>query len=472
VSDNGLSVTRRDLLKAAGGVAAVSAFGMSVPFVHAAESNTIQIALIGCGGRGTGAAEDAMSSKNGPVKLVAMADVFANNLEKSHKYLEKKFEKQVDVPKDKQFIGFDAYKKAIDCLKPGDVAIFTTPVAFRWVHFTYAIEKGVNVFMEKPVTVDGPSTRRMLKLGEESVKKNLKVGVGLMCRHSTARQELAKRIKDGEMGEILLMRAYRLQGKIASCFTPPMPKGENELHYQIRNFHSFLWASGGSYSDFLIHNIDECCMMKDAWPVKALGYGGRHYRGNYIDQNFDSYTTEFTFADGTKLIMEGRNIDKCYGDFASYAHGTKGSAIISAKGHWPAPVCINKGQTFGKPYDNGPKDIVWAYQNKEAADGKEGNPYQREWDMLLEAIRKDKPWNEVKRGAEASLVTAMGRLACHTGVPITFEDALNWKHEFGPDVDKLTDNSPPPVVADKDGRYPIPQPGILTTAEYQAPARS
>jgi len=452
-------LTRRDVLKAAGGLAAVSALaGVNIPHVHAAESNTIQLALIGCGGRGTGAVEDALQTKAGPVKLVAMADVFDDKLKGCHGHLAKRFEKQIDVPDDRKFIGFDGYKKAIDCLKPGDVAIFTTPPAFRWVHFGYAIEKGVNVFMEKPVTVDGPSTRRMLKLAEDSEKKKLKVGVGLMCRHSAARTELHKRIKDGELGEIMLLRAYRMQGPVGTCFTGPMPKGQNELLYQIKNFHSFLWASGGCFSDFFIHNIDECCWMKDAWPVKAQGYGGRHYRGNNVDQNFDHYTVEYTFADGTKLYLEGRNMEGCQQEFSSFAHGTKGSAIISTKGHWPAPVCINKGQNFGA------KEIKWKYEPEE------GNPYQAEWDMLMDAIRNDKPWNEVKRGAEASLVTSMGRMACHTGQPITFQQMLNADQEFAPKVDQLTKDSSAPVVADKDGKYPVPQPGILTKAEYQAEA--
>src|SRR5262249_33681511 len=152
--------------------------------------------LVGCGGRGSGAAVDAMStSKQGPIKLVAMADAYEDRLNSSYNGLSKsEFAKQVDVPADRRFIGFDAYRHAIDCLKPGDVAIFATPCAFRWVHFTYAISKGVNVFMEKPVTADGPCSRRMLKLYEDAKAKNLKVGVGLMSRHSRPLQELHSRI--------------------------------------------------------------------------------------------------------------------------------------------------------------------------------------------------------------------------------------------------------------------------------------
>jgi len=168
--------------------------GIALPHVHAAENNTIQIALVGCGGRGTGAAENAMGIKNGPVKLVAMADVFPQKLSDSHGHLRGRFASQMDVPMERQFIGFDGYRKAMDCLKPGDVAILATPPAFRWPHFRYAIDRGLNVFMEKPVSVDGPTTRRMIALGEEAARKNLKVGVGLMIRHCRARQELEARV--------------------------------------------------------------------------------------------------------------------------------------------------------------------------------------------------------------------------------------------------------------------------------------
>ena len=185
--------SRRQFLQTSGRIAAASALaGVAVPHVHAAESNTIQVALIGCGGRGTGAAAKPCRTKTGPIKLVAMADVFETSSTAATTNLKKQFGDKVDVPEDRKFIGFDAYKKAMDCLKPGDIVIFATPPAFRWVHFTYAIQKGLNVFMEKPVTVDGPSTRQMLKLAEESKKKNLKVGVGLMCRHCEAASELCQ----------------------------------------------------------------------------------------------------------------------------------------------------------------------------------------------------------------------------------------------------------------------------------------
>jgi predicted dehydrogenase len=448
-------VSRRDMLKATGGIAAASALaGVMLPQVHAGESNTIQLALIGCGGRGTGAIANALSTRHGPTKLVAMADVFSDRLKSCYNHTARSFAQQVDVPESRRFIGFDAYQKAMDCLKAGDVAIFTTPPAFRWVHFDYAIQKGLNVFMEKPVTVDGASTRKLLKLEELSRKKNLKVGVGLMCRHCQARGELYKRIREGQIGDLHLLRAYRMHGPVASFASGPKPNDITELLYQIRRFHSFLWASGGCFSDFYIHNIDECCWMKDDFPVRAQASGGRHYRGDNIDQNFDVYSVEYTFKDGAKLLLEGRCIDGCHPEFASYAHGTKGTAIISRSGHSPARCRTFKGQNFAK------KDQLWQFGPKEP------DPYQLEWEHLMDAIRTDKPYNEVKRGAEASLVTAMGRMAAHTGQVITRDQMLNCEHELGADVDKLTYETPAPLRAGPDGKYPVPQPGITTKREF------
>ncbi len=329
--------SRRQFLKNTGRIAgAVAITAATVPHVHAAENNTIRIALIGCGGRGTGAAANALSVKNGPIELVAMADVFENRLSGGHKKLEQKFGLQVKVPEDRRFIGFDAYRKAIDCLGPGDVAIFATPPAFRWVHFGYAIEKGVNVFMEKPVTVDGPTTRRMLELAEKSVRKNLKVGVGLMVRHCRGRQALDARIRDGEIGDIIAMRAYRMADGGGSARAKP--EGMSELLFQIQRFHAFLWASGGIFSDFYIHQIDECSWIKGAWPIRAQATGGRHFRNSSLDQNFDNYAVEYTFPDGAKLFYYGRTIIGCYSEFASYALGTKGSAVISTSAHSPGKV--------------------------------------------------------------------------------------------------------------------------------------
>ena len=393
-------LSRREAMKKTGqAAAAVSAFaGATIPLVHAGENNTIQIALVGCGGRGTGAAINALSTR-GPTRLVAMADVFPDRLSVSYNALRQERPNQVDVPEARRFIGFDGYRRAMDSLRAGDVVIMATPPAFRWVQFTYAIEKRLNVFMEKPITVDGPSTRRMLTLGEAAQRQNLKVGVGLMCRHCDARKELFTRIRDGQIGEINLLRAYRMHGPIGFFASPPKPDNISHLMYQIQRFHSFLWASGGCYSDFYIHNIDECCWMKNAWPVQAQASGGRHYRGDSLDQNFDNYSVEYTFADGAKLFLEGRCVAGAQAQFSSYAHGSRGSAIISASNHAPARCRIVRGQN---PTSN--TDVVWRFGVRD-----EPNPYQLEWDHLMDSIRNNRPHNEVARGAEASLITAMGR---------------------------------------------------------------
>jgi predicted dehydrogenase len=454
-SKNPSGMSRRDLMKKTGQVAAASALaGVVLPQVHAGESNTIQVALVGCGGRGTGAAANALASTGGPTRLVAMADVFENRLGLSYNSLHNEFNNRVDVPEARRFIGFDAYRRAMDCLREGDVVIMATPPAFRWVHFTYAIEKRLHVFMEKPISVDGPSTRRMRALGEEARRHNLKVGVGLMCRHCDARQELFNRIRDGQIGDLVLLRAYRMAGPTATAFSEPRPQNISELLYQIQRFHSFLWASGGAFSDFLIHNIDECCWMKNAWPVSAKASGGRHYRGNYIDQNFDTYSVEYTFADGAKLFLEGRTMSGAHGEFASYAHGTRGSAVISSNGHSPCRARISRTQNLTNN-----ADIAWRCMRDEP------NPYQVEWNHLMDAIRNNRPYNEVERGAEASLITAMGRMAAHTAQVITRDQMLACTHEFGPQVDRLTMDSPAPLQL-VDGRYPVPQPGILTTREF------
>ena len=456
MNETKVKTSRRGFLKDTGRLASVTALTAGLaPHIYAGENNTIKVALVGAGGRGAGAAANALSVENGPIKLVAMADVFEDKLTRSYTALAEEYPEQLDVPEERKFQGFNAYKEAMDCLDKGDVVILATPPAFRWPHFRYAIVKGLNVFMEKPITVDGPSSRKMLELGEESIRNNLKVGVGLMCRHCDARRELFDRVKGGQIGEILTLRAYRMHGPTASFYSGPKPDGISHLMYQIRRFHSYIWASGGCYSDFYIHNIDESCWIKDAWTVRAKGIGGRHYRGDAVDQNFDNYSVEYTFADGTKLFLYGRCMEGCQNEFASYAHGSNGAAVISSRSHTPARSRIIRNQDFDAR-DN----TVWAYPQPEV------NPFQLEWDHLIDAIRNDKFYNEVKRGVEASLVTSMGRMSAHTGQIITFDQMLNCEHEMAPTVGQLTANSEAPLMPDAEGKYPVPQPGIITDREY------
>ena len=449
------TTSRRQFLKTTAAVSALA--GVNIPFVHAAEDNTLQVALVGCGGRGTGAAHNALSVSGPPIKLVAMADVFQNRLDTSYKSLSTQHADKVDVPDDRKFIGFDGYKHAMDSLKPGGVAIFTTPLAFRWVHFAYAIEKGLNVFMEKPLIADAPSAKKMYKLAAESEKKNMKCAVGLMSRHAKPQQELHARIQDGEIGDIILMLGYRMSGPLASAFSEKWPGTPSELLWQISRFHSFLWASGGCFSDFNIHTIDHCCWMKNAWPVKAQATGGRHYRGNYVDQNFDSYSVEYTFADNTKFIMDGRNIAGAAPIYHGFAHGTKGIAWISKNWDCGTPSSTYRGQ------NPSPEHLLWQSTDTSI-------PYQNEWDELISAIRENRPYNEIKRGVDASVATSMGRMAAHTAQEITWDDFMACDQAFAPDADKFTMDSPPPLASDKDGRYPVPEPGIVKKYEYEVRA--
>ena len=194
--------------------------------------------------------------------------------------------------------------------------------------------------------------------------------------------------------------------------------------------------------------------MKDAWPVQAQATGGRHFRRNCVDQNFDNYSVEYTFPDGTNFFLYGRSIDGCYDTMASYAQGSKGLAVISTAGHMPGRCRTYQGHAMTHTA------LTWAFPQPEPS------PYQKEWDDLVEAIRQDQPYNEVQRGAEASLVTAMGRMAAHTGRLVTLEDMRHCPHEFAPGIDQLTMDLAAPLLSGPDGTYPVPQPGITTQREY------
>lgn len=446
--------SRRQFLQATGGLAAAAVLPrFSLPSVHVSGDELIQVALVGCGGRGGGAAVNACSTTSGPIKLVAMADAFQDRLDSCFQGLSGAIASKMDVPKERQFIGWDAYKHAMDALRPGDVVILTTPPAFRWVHFGYAISKGLNVFMEKPVTVDGPTSKRMLKLADDAAAANLKVGVGLMSRHSHALQELQKRIRHGAIGDIVLMRGYRMHDPAGYFESLPKPNDISHLDYQVRRFHSFLWASGGCFNDFYIHIIDHLSWMKGDWPVKAQAVGGRHYKTDengvpFVDQNFDNYSVEYTFGDGSKMYFDGRCVKGAAGIYSSYVHGTRGMAIASRANDCGGPSAIFRGQDpTAKP----------AWESKDNT-----NPYQNEWDELILAIRHNKPYSEVKRGVMASVTSSLGRMAAHTAQEITMQQMLDCDHEFAPGLDALTEDTPAPLMPGKDGMYPKPQPGILT----------
>jgi predicted dehydrogenase len=342
----------------------------------------------------------------------------------------------------------------MDCLRPGDIAILATPLAFRGLHFQYAIDRGLNVFMEKPIVADSVKAKQMLELAKKADEKNLKVSVGLMIRHCHARQELHKRISDGAIGDLIAMRAYRMHGPVGSCFSTAKPKDRDELPWQIERFHSFIWASGGLFNDFYVHQIDECCWMKNAWPIKAQALGGRHFRGDYVDQNFDNYSVEYTFDDGTKFFFDGRTMIGTRNDMSSIVHGTKGSGIVSTSGHFPGKCRIFKDQHQEKA------STVWAYPQPEQ------NPYTLEWKDLIEAITENKPHNEVPRAVQACLISNMGRMSAHTGQEITFDQILACPHEMAPGVPDFTMKGPAPVMPNADGKYPVPMPGVITDREY------
>ena len=449
--------SRRRFLGAAGAALATAAAAAeadppsatAVPAggVHVAGSDEIPAALVGCGGRGGSAVIDAFDARGGRVKLTAMADVFPERIAAVKRSLQERFQDRMDVPDDRTFIGFDAYRRAIDALPAGGIAIFATPPAFRAAHFAHAIAKGVHVFMEKPVSIDGPSTRRILALAAQADAKRLKVAVGLMCRHCDRRRELLDRLRDGAAGDLITFRGYRSHTPGHNLDLAPGPEGTSELMWQIRRFHNFLWASGGVFSDYCIHHIDEVCMMKGAWPTKADAVGGRHFKGAISDQNFDVYAVEYTFDDGAKFFYESRLMHNCRQHFGVYGQGSKGAFTISTSGHSPARPTIYRSQRVAK--DN----VLWT------AEQPEPNPYRREWDHFVAAIVADEPYNEAVRGAEASLVTAMGRFSAHVGRPVTFQEMLDCPEDLTAGVEHLTMESPAPVVADADGRYPVPNPG-------------
>lgn len=437
------SKSRREFLKMSGGVVAASSLaGVAIPRCHAADDPTIRLALVGCGARGTGAVADAFSTTGGPVKLVAMADLFDHRMQGSLNNLTKAFPDKVDVTPDRRFLGFDAYKKAIDCLGPGDVALLTTHAAFRSLHFEYAVEKGVNVFMEKSFAVDAPNVRRLLASAEASEKKNLKVGAGFMWRHCRARQAVIQQIHDGAIGDLHTLRIYRIE---PGHRWPPYPKDANELMFQIQAACGFNWLAGGFHNDWHCHNIDVACWAKNAWPVSAQGFGGQSYAeaGNL----FDHYAVEYTFDDGAKLFAFSRHMDGCWQTYSDYAHGTKGAAVIMTN------LAAAKPRIYKSPR-MADEDLVWQYK------GAAPSPYQEEWQRLVDAIRQDQPHNEARRAAEANMVAIMGRMATHTGAFLTWDEAIKSNFQYVANIDHMTADTPAPIQAGPNGTYPPPQPGV------------
>ncbi len=432
--------TRREFLKTSSTALAGAALaGAMARPGYAAENNTIKIALVGCGGRGTGAAAQALSTQ-GPTKLWAVADVFEHRIQSSLAGIKQGHEKQMDVPPERQFVGLDGFKKAIDSLDKGDVVLLATPPAFRPIHFDYAVQKGVNVFMEKSFAVDAPGIRRVLKTGEAASQKNLKVASGLMSRHYKPLEEIIAKIHDGVIGEVITSWAYRMHGPVGIGAKQP---GTKELAYQIANYSCFTWLNGSFIVDWLIHNIDVCCWVKNDWPAAAQGMGGRQVRQD-ADQLFDHYAAEYSFADGTRFVAQGRHINKCWDFFGDVVHGTKGTALLG-EGQ-PKPRLF-------KGHKQSSQNLLWSYK------GPECDHYQVEHDLLFDAIRNDKPYNETERSAKSCFAAIMGRMACESGQMITWEEAFSSQIELAPGLDGYTWDSNPPAMPDTNGKYPVAMPG-------------
>src|SRR6266853_3719106 len=326
--------TRRDFLKKTSTAVAGGTLlgGLTLErSAFAAGSDTLRIALIGCGGRGSGAADQALSTSGG-VKLVAMADVFEDHLKGSLGNLKKQHADRVEVPKENQFIGFDAYKQAIAL---ADVVVLATPPGFRPIHFEEAVKQGKNIFMEKPVATDAPGVRRVLAAAEEAKKKNLKVGVGLQRHHQLGYIETLNRLWDGAIGEITSMRCYW------NGTTPWVhPRAElekqygrklTEMEYQMRNWYYFVWICGDHIVEQHIHNLDVAYWVKGVLPVRGNGMGGCEVRkGPDYGETFDHHCVELEYADGSRVFSQCRHIPGCWDSVSEHAHGTKGTSDISA----------------------------------------------------------------------------------------------------------------------------------------------
>lgn len=440
------NLNRRQFLKQSSSLAAGAAvLGSIAPIAFAGERNTIRLALIGCGGRGSGAVGDALSVPGGgPIKLYAMADLWEDRMAKSYNALKKKFGDKIDVSPDRKFLGFDSHRKAIDILRPGDIALCTTRSYIRPVHVEYAIRKGINVFMEKPFASDPGGLHRLLRADELAKRKNIKVAAGLQCRHSPARQALIERIRDGAMGEIPLIRANRLGG---ARWLGNQGNDANKLVSQLQfgRIH-LLWVGSGHMVDNLIHQIDECCWIKNAWPVSAHGLGGRVPRSEDLGQNIDVYSIEYTFADGTKAFCGFRRMNKTRSEFATFIHGTKCAAQFSGRTH-AATVHMFKDQRIEKA------NIAWTPTKDRYS------PWQYEWNVFIDSIRNNRPHNEVRRAVYSDLTAQMGRAACHIGQTVTWDQMMNSKFQFCDYLDDLSYDSPAPVKADENGRFPVPIPG-------------
>ena len=400
--------------------------------VHASGSDTLRVGLIGCGGRGSGAASDSMQAvQDGSVHLVAVADVFEDRLNRAVKGLQTDFPKQVQIPDANRFIGFDAYQRLLET--EIDLVILTTPPGFRPLHFEAAVNAGKHVFMEKPVAVDSNGVRRVLAANERAKQKNLLVQVGLQRHHESRYQETIQALQDGLIGDINFMRAY-WNGD--TPWVNPRREGQTELEYQLRNWYFFNWICGDHIVEQHIHNLDVINWLKKGYPVKAQGQGGRQVRTG-IDHGeiYDHHMVEFTYADGSVLLSQCRHQPNTWNEVAEYAHGSKGVADISG----------------GVVRDLAGKEIF-------RSQGKGGGWGQEHVDLVAQ-LREGKIVNEGDYGALSTLTAIMGRVATYSGKIVEWDKLLNMDFSLA-NVDAMTTlDAEAPIQPDEQGRYEIAMPG-------------
>ncbi len=423
---------RRTFLKKTSVAAAGVAFTSTVAkTAHAAGSDQIRFVLIGCGGRGNGAAAQIMNTK-GNVKLVAVADPFPHKSESAVKGLSKGANKdKVDVPPERMFGGLDGYKKAIDV--DSDLVIIATPPGFKPQQFEYAVNKGRHIFMEKPVASDAVGVRRVLDAVEESKKKKLMVAIGLQRRHEPRYMETIDRIHEGAIGDVIAQRVYWNGGGI--WYRNRTPE-QTEMAFQTNNWYHFNWLSGDQICEQHIHNLDVGCWVKGAYPVECNGMGGREMREGgdaSKSQIFDHTFCEFTFPDGTKMFSQGRHLKGAWNHVGEAAHGTKGTADPSGS---------IEGETN------------WKFT------GESPNGHQQEQHDMIEALMRGEIYNEGEYGAKSTFTAILGREACYSGKVIKWDDLLARGRELAPGIDEYTLETPPPALPDENGLYPVPLPGI------------
>jgi len=426
------ALSRRTFVKqsaiTAGGVLAASALAPNAPGA-AWGDREVKVALIGCGGRGTGAASQALRTKSN-VKLVAMADAFSDRLNSSLQTITKQHPDKVQVPDENKFVGFDGYLKAIE---KADMVILTTPPGFRPMQYEAAIKAGKHVFMEKPVAVDGPGVRMVLEATEKAKAQNLKVVVGLQRRYDLKYQAAIQQIRDGALGDILAGRVYWNGGGVWVKNREP---GDTEMQYQMRNWYYFLWLCGDHIAEQHIHNLDVFNWVKDAYPVRCNAQGGRQVRtGKEFGEIYDHHFVEYEYADGSVCHSQCRHIKNTMSRVAEFVQGTKGRG-------W-----VDRAQ-----FDDNAGQRIWAYN------GPKNDAYQSEHDVLFEHIRTGEPINDGEYGAKSTLTSVMGRMASYSGQIVTWEQALNSSENTMPA--RLAWDANPPTLPDDSGFYKIAMPGV------------